>query len=253
MASYRVTDPSGRTIGYAHGPEAQALGILAVVALVTVLTPIFLLIYGVSVYWHWASSVLPISMYPNVNGLIVTVGILLISSSILVVADRLAIAVYGYNLGVLAKIGGAGAYATFVFVCLGGLAGAVPLLILRWLLLSESAVHSLSPWSGDLFPINLFHPYVASLMGLVGGPITARWNRGNGSLMSFPIVTALMGLVLPWVGMQVLSALGSSWTAAPDGEDLFKWNFVGTWVGGFLFGVLVLPLTRWVTIEKQQV
>lgn len=242
---YRISDSSGRTVGYATDQGAEALGIVLVVGLAIVLLPIVLLVVGVMTYWSWATALVPITPFPNLNGILVTLALVALASASVASMDWLVRATYRRRLAFLAASGLRGAYSMFAQAALGFAAATVPLFALRWLFASGSASHGLWPWSADALPVSAFHPYLASIAGAVGSVVVWRWNQGNGSLWSHPGQSAVLGFIAPWVGMNVVRLLGVPGAADLTGEVLLKWNVFGILAGGFLFGFFVMPLTRY--------
>ncbi len=243
--SYRISDSSGRTVGYATSQGAEAMGIVLALGLAIVLLPVVLVVIGVMTYWSWATAIVPITPFPNLNGIVVTLVLVALVAGSVVSVDWVVRATYRRRLAFLAASGLRGAYSMFAQAALGFVAATIPLLALRWLFASGSASHGLWPWSGDAFPASVIDPYLASLAGAVGSLVVWRWNQGNGSLWSHPGQSAVVGFVAPWVGMNVVRLLGVPGAAELTGEVLLKWNVIGTLVGGFLFGFFLMPLTRY--------
>lgn len=241
---YRISDSSGRTVGYATDQGAEALGIVLVVGLAIVLLPIVLLLVGVMTYWSWATALVPITPFPNLNGILVTLALVALASASVASMDWLVRATYRRRLGFLVASGFNGAYSLFAQVALGLVAATIPLVALRWLFASASASQGLWPWTGGAFPARIFFPYLASLAGAAGSLVVWRWNQDNGMLWSHPGISAVFGLIAPWVGMNVVRLAGVPGARELTGEILLKWNVFGVLVGGFLFGCFVLPLTR---------
>jgi len=79
--SFRITNRNGKTIGYARDQSLDLLGVLIVGVVVIVMgiiiLPIYVVVVGVQtvlpwylMFWDWASN-LPLTPFPNLNGLIV--------------------------------------------------------------------------------------------------------------------------------------------------------------------------------------
>ncbi|GIK76156.1 MAG: hypothetical protein BroJett021_51440 [Chloroflexota bacterium] len=160
--SYRVTDKSGKTVGYVRDQSTELAGMLiggvALIALSIILIPVIAVGYGLMwgwqaffIFWLWATN-LPLTPFPNLNGVLVIIGIGITGAG-LVRYVRIHLVLLLSITHILSLLLG-----TFLVVCWLavilipiGVVITLPLLVIAWLFSTDAPLAVLN------LPIELFN------------------------------------------------------------------------------------------------